>query len=81
MSVYTNDVDTLRQMISQSIPQMLSTPCITIVGDPRDHADTQPDADRDFRLTMRRGHADGHRQFLQACRAYYYVRSSRIWAL
>lgn len=31
MSVYTNDIDTLRQMISQSIPQILSS-AITIVS-------------------------------------------------
>ena len=31
MSVYTNDIDTLRQMISQSIPQMLNS-AITVVG-------------------------------------------------
>ena len=31
MSLYTNDIDTLRQMISQSIPQLLSS-VITIVG-------------------------------------------------
>ena len=31
MSVYTNDIDTLRQMISQSIPQLLNS-LITIVG-------------------------------------------------
>ena len=31
MSIYTNDIDTLRQMISQSIPQMFSS-CITVVG-------------------------------------------------
>lgn len=31
MSAYTNDIDTLRQMISQSIPQMLSS-AITIVS-------------------------------------------------
>lgn len=31
MSIYTNDVDTLRQMISQSIPQMVSS-LITIVS-------------------------------------------------
>ena len=31
MSVYTNDTDTLRQMISQSIPQLFSS-CITIVS-------------------------------------------------
>ncbi len=31
MSVYTNDIDTLRQMISQSIPQLFSSG-ITIVG-------------------------------------------------
>ena len=31
MSVYTNDIDTLRQMISQSLPQFLSS-VITIVG-------------------------------------------------
>ena len=31
MSVYTNDIDTLRQMISQSIPQMLNS-AITILG-------------------------------------------------
>ena len=31
MSVYTNDVDTLRQMISQSIPQLFSS-AITLVG-------------------------------------------------
>ena len=31
MSVYTNDVDTLRQLISQSIPQLLNS-LITIVG-------------------------------------------------
>ncbi len=31
MSVYTNDIDTLRQMISQSIPQMISS-AITIVS-------------------------------------------------
>ena len=31
MSVYTNDIDTLRQMISQSIPQLLNS-CITIVS-------------------------------------------------
>lgn len=31
MSIYTNDIDTLRQMISQSIPQMISS-AITIVS-------------------------------------------------
>ncbi len=31
MSMYTNDIDTLRQMISQSIPQMLSS-AITVVS-------------------------------------------------
>ena len=31
MSIYTNDTDTLRQVVSQSIPQMLSA-VITIVG-------------------------------------------------
>lgn len=31
MSVYTNDIDTLRQMISQSMPQLLSS-AITIVS-------------------------------------------------
>ena len=31
MSVYTNDVDTLRQMLSQSIPQLISS-AITIVS-------------------------------------------------
>lgn len=31
MSVYTNDTDTLRQMISQSIPQLFSS-CITIIS-------------------------------------------------
>ena len=31
MSLYTNDTDTLRQMISQSIPQLLSS-AITIVS-------------------------------------------------
>ena len=31
MSIYTNDTDTLRQMISQSIPQLLSS-AITIVS-------------------------------------------------
>ena len=25
MSIYTNDIDTLRQMISQSIPQLISS--------------------------------------------------------
>ena len=30
MSVYTNDVDTLRQLISQSIPQVINS-CVTIV--------------------------------------------------
>ena len=31
MSIYTNDIDTLRQMISQSIPQVLNS-AITIVS-------------------------------------------------
>ena len=31
MSIYTNDIDTLRQMISQSFPQLLSS-VITIVS-------------------------------------------------
>lgn len=31
MSVYTNDIDTLRQLISQSIPQLISS-CMTIVA-------------------------------------------------
>ena len=31
MSIYTNDIDTLRQMISQSMPQILSS-SITIVS-------------------------------------------------
>ena len=31
MSIYTNDIDTLRQMISQSIPQLLSS-AVTIVS-------------------------------------------------
>ena len=30
MSHYTNDIDTLRQMVSQSFPQLLSS-CMTIV--------------------------------------------------
>ena len=32
MSVYTNDIDTLRQMISQSLPQLVNT-VVTLVGD------------------------------------------------
>ena len=55
MSVYTNDVDTLRQMLSQSIPQLMSS-AITIVSvfvsmcmldmpsHRRHHADGGPDA-------------------------------------
>ena len=31
MSIYTNDTDTLRQMISQSLPQLVNT-IITLVG-------------------------------------------------
>ncbi len=31
MSVYTNDIDTLRQMISQSVPQMINA-TITVIG-------------------------------------------------
>ena len=31
MSVYTNDIDTLRQLISQSIPQVINS-CITLVS-------------------------------------------------
>lgn len=31
MSVYTNDIDTLRQMISQSLPQLVNT-VVTLVG-------------------------------------------------
>jgi len=31
MSIYTNDIDTFRQMVSQSIPQLFSS-CITLVG-------------------------------------------------
>ena len=31
MSIYTNDIDTLRQMISQSIPQMINS-AVTVVG-------------------------------------------------
>lgn len=31
MSVYTNDIDTLRQMISQSLPQLVNT-IVTIIG-------------------------------------------------
>ncbi|MCR5162311.1 MAG: ABC transporter ATP-binding protein/permease [Lachnospiraceae bacterium] len=31
MSIYTNDIDTLRQMISQSIPQMINA-SVTVVG-------------------------------------------------
>ena len=31
MAIYTNDIDTLRQMISQSMPQLLSS-VITIVS-------------------------------------------------
>lgn len=31
MSVYTNDVDTLRQLISQSLPQLLNS-CITLIS-------------------------------------------------
>ena len=31
MSVYTNDIDTMRQMISQSMPQLISS-VITIVS-------------------------------------------------
>ena len=31
MSIYTNDIDTLRQMISQSIPQIINS-AITIVS-------------------------------------------------
>ena len=30
MSVYTNDIDTLRQLISQSIPQMINS-AITVI--------------------------------------------------
>ena len=31
MSIYTNDIDTLRQMISQSIPQMVNS-AVTVIG-------------------------------------------------
>lgn len=31
MSVYTNDIDTLRQLISQSMPQLVNS-CITLVS-------------------------------------------------
>ena len=31
MSIYTNDIDTLRQMISQSIPQMVNSG-VTVIG-------------------------------------------------
>ena len=31
MSIYTNDIDTLRQMISQSLPQLVNT-IVTLVG-------------------------------------------------
>ena len=44
MSYYTNDIDTLRQMISQSIPQMLIS-AVTIVGRVLHHAVLQRVAD------------------------------------
>ncbi len=46
MSIYTNDTDTLRQVISQSMPQMLSA-VITIVGVFCFHAGLKPSADTD----------------------------------
>ena len=45
MSVYTNDVDTLRQLMSQSIPQVVNSSVITIVSLLCEHADAGCPAD------------------------------------
>ena len=47
MSVYTNDVDTLRQLISQSIPQVINS-CVTIVTYLCQHAGAGYSADPDY---------------------------------
>ena len=49
MSVYTNDIDTLRQMISQSIPQFLNSG-ITIVSTLDQYADSEHSADQQLHL-------------------------------
>lgn len=44
MSIYTNDIDTLRQMISQSIPQLFSSAIMIVsVFGQHDHAEYSAD--------------------------------------
>ena len=47
MSVYTNDVDTLRQLLSQSIPQIINS-VITMIANADYHDHSQSGADSDF---------------------------------
>ena len=49
MSVYTNDVDTLRQLISQSIPQVINS-VVTHCDDLCEHAGSGYPADTDYPL-------------------------------
>ena len=53
MSLYTNDTDTLRQMINQSIPQVLMS-AFTIIVTFYLHAGAEPDPDGDGRADDRR---------------------------
>ena len=78
MSVYTNDVDTLRQLLSQSIPQIINS-VITMAATLVTMLVLNPAADRDFHCHRRRD-AAGHLQFLQAVRHAITSSSSAIWA-
>ena len=71
MSVYTNDVDTLRQLLSQSIPQIINS-AHHHGGHPRHHDHLKSGADRHLHPHGRR-HAPGHSQFLADCPEEYYI--------
>ena len=51
MSVYTNDIDTLRQMISQSIPQFINSG-VTIISVFGQYADPEYSADGGLTMVM-----------------------------
>ena len=72
MSVYTNDVDTLRQLLSQSIPQIINS-ADHHDGYPGHHAGPESGADGDLHPDGS-GDADGHLPTSPSCPENTYIR-------
>ena len=75
MSVYTNDIDTLRQMISQSIPQVLNS-AVTIVQRFCQHADPEYSADH-YNAYHGYDHGDCDQESGRSFRQIFFVKQQK----